>query len=94
MYHKTETGAAVPAPTNPLSTRWRPMAAMVDAGLEGSTLFCLTDDTREMVDEVSERFATIINNFTDSRVAQERKNKRAAVACGWARPLSPQTLPN
>lgn len=29
------------------------MAAMTGAGLEASTLFCLTDDTREMVDEVS-----------------------------------------
>lgn len=31
------------------------MAAMANAGLESSSLFCLTDDTREMVDEVSER---------------------------------------
>lgn len=31
------------------------MAAMAYEGVGASTLFCLTDDTREMVDEVSAR---------------------------------------
>lgn len=60
MRHTCKAPANPPPPAN-----WRAvsisfvlagiMAAMADAGLEASTLFCLTDDTREMVDEVSER---------------------------------------
>lgn len=69
------------SPGHYLTSLAEPMAAMAEAGLEGSTLFCLTDDTREMVDEVSERFATRINNFTDRRRrTRTKEQKRAAVA--------------
>lgn len=46
------------------------MAAMADADVGASTLFSLTDDTREMVDEVSK---------TSSISSKGHPNKRAVV---------------